>query len=150
MGAWLEQLLGWLGRGMPDAAAPLQEKIELASSQRDMKITLYRIQQSGRSPSWDDWVLSQAQFGRGADLPLGLRASIDTPATVIAKLGPEGARGGAAASGNGGLKISYFLPGGIVVGNTYGPDDEGITSVILLRLGAPLDWNGIARSGQPG
>jgi hypothetical protein len=43
MGDWLEQLLGWLGQGMPDAAAPLQEKIEIASSQRDVRITLYRI-----------------------------------------------------------------------------------------------------------
>jgi hypothetical protein len=150
MGAWLEQLLGWLGRGLPDAAAPLQEKIEIGSAQRDIRITLYRIQQSGPRPSWDDWVLSQAQFGPGADLPLGLKASIDTPATVSAKLGPEGARGGAVAPGKGGLRISYFLPGGIVVGNTYGPDDEGITNVILLRLGAALDWNEIARSGQPG
>jgi hypothetical protein len=149
MGAWLEQLLGWLGRGMPNAAAPLQEKIELASSQRDIRITLYRIQQSGPSPSWDDWVLSQAQFGPGADLPLALKASIDTPATVSAKLGPEGARGAAVAPGNGGLRISYFLQGGIVVGNTHGPDEQGITSVILLRLGAPLDWRTLPQSPQP-
>jgi hypothetical protein len=40
MGDWLEQLLGWLGQGMPDAAAPLQEKIEIASAQRDVRITL--------------------------------------------------------------------------------------------------------------
>jgi hypothetical protein len=149
MGDWLEQLLGWLGQGLPNAAAPLQEKIEIASTQRDVRITLYRIQQSAASPSWDDWVLSQAQFGPGADLPLGLKASIDTPATVQVKLGPEGARGSAVAPGKGGLRISYFLPGGIVVGNTYGPDDEGITSVILLRLGVALDWRTLPQPPQP-
>ena len=150
MGAWLEQLLGWLGQGLPDAAAPLRERIEIASGQCDIRITLYRERRSGPNPSWNDWVLSQAQFGPGADLPLGLKAPIDTPATVSAKLGPEGARGGAGAPGKRGLRISYFLPGGIVVGATYGPDEQGIASVVLLRLGAALDWNGIARSGQPG
>jgi len=139
MGDWLAELFNWLEIPLPEISSESRNTITMESVKREIKFRVYRVRESA-VPSWDNWVLSVAMFGKTGPLPLCLDRGKETPQSASARLLGQGTRSRNVDRVTGGHFVSYFLSNGTVVEIAFGKSDVGISGMQVIGLGAPSDW----------
>lgn len=147
--AWLGDLAAWLQVAREQLMpAPPQREHQFADAARGLYLTL-RHPHAGHAAVGDParWILTQARFvatptpsGAGGNLPFGLSAASETPATAQQKLGKhETTPLSARDIGGGDLRQSYFLADGRVLEITWKRGLTGIDAIVIVRLGREVD-----------